>query len=213
MQLSFEVTEDPVVLNRYYKIREYCFRKDLGLEDFDGGEDIFDCAGVVLAFFDGDLCIGGVRLNGDSRRLDKNPGLMLPVEHAFSDRRSRFSLQSELSDIIEDAAYCQWSRLVIMPEYRNRVNLALLLEKMITVARLYEFGFSFYVSGLTQARLYKRYHEKLGYAYYSLSGFDLPVEEGFETLPHVLSVSRIDSKGADIDITDYLACGAVAEVA
>jgi hypothetical protein len=37
MQLSFEVTEDPVVLNRYYKIREYCFRKDLGLEDFDGG--------------------------------------------------------------------------------------------------------------------------------------------------------------------------------
>jgi hypothetical protein len=213
MQLRFEVTEDPNVLNRYYQIREYCFRRDLGLQSFDGGEDIFDRAGIVLTFFDDDLCIGGIRLNGESRKLDKNPGLALPLEHAFSKRSERFSLRTELKDVIGDACYCQWSRLVLAPEYRTRLDYAYMLEKMITVARQYDFSYGFHVSGQTQARLYKRYHERLGYAYCSLNDFSLPVEDGFETLPHILSFSRIDRKGALVDLSGYQSSRPVSNVA
>jgi len=183
MQLSFELTNHPLLLKNYYRIRESCFRKDLGLVDFNGEEDVFDRNGLTLVIKDGHHCIGGLRLTGNK---EHGPGF-LPVE------QDGFSLKAVCHDLLSgDVNYCQWSRLVITPEYRNKVDLAKLVEVLVEIAGSLGYNYAFFVSGKTQARFYKRYHQKVGYSYDVLDGIQLPVEAGFEGLPHVIAVSRVD---------------------
>jgi hypothetical protein len=183
MQLSFELTSHPLLLKNYYRIRESCFRKDLGLVEFNGGEDIFDRNGLTLVIKDGHHCVGGLRLTGNK---EHGPGF-LPVE------QGGFSLKASCHELLAgDVNYCQWSRLVIAPEYRNKVDLVMLVDKMIGIAGSLGYSYAFFVSGKTQARFYKRYHNKVGYSYDVLDDIQLPVEPGFEGLPHVIAVSRVD---------------------
>lgn len=38
MSVSFELSREPRMLQQYYRIREQCFRLELGVAGFDGGK-------------------------------------------------------------------------------------------------------------------------------------------------------------------------------
>ncbi|WP_293264243.1 hypothetical protein [Neptunomonas sp.] len=185
MAIVYELSNDPFLLAQYYRIRESCFRAELGLSLFDGSEDHHDVPGQILIIREGDVCLGGVRVSGYT------PGDygQLPVES------SEFLLRNECSDFLLAAdSYCQWSRLAIKPEFRNRVDVLHLCEKLIEVALSQGYLYSFYVTGSARTRLFQKLHLKLGCKYEVLHDVLLPVEEGFESLPHLLSVARLDRK-------------------
>ncbi|WP_372742561.1 hypothetical protein, partial [Neptunomonas sp.] len=108
--IHFELTKNPQHLNDYYKIREECFRTDLLLTAFDGSEDQHDKEGYILIARDGDRCIGGARINGCSPKADTR----LPIEN------DDFIIKDLFPDLsLEKHAYCQWTRLALLPEYRT----------------------------------------------------------------------------------------------
>ena len=57
-----------MLLEQYYDLREKCFRKELGLPDFDGGEDERDLQGEIVIARQGDRCVGGARIANGSPR-------------------------------------------------------------------------------------------------------------------------------------------------
>lgn len=153
MAIVYELSNDPFLLSQYYKIREACFRTELGLSLFDGGEDHHDIPGHILIIREGPKCLGGVRVTGC---IPQGFG-KLPVES------SGFLLRDECSDfLLESDGYCQWSRLAINPEFRNRVDVLRLCEKLIEVALEQGYLYSFYVTGSARTRLFQKLHMKLG---------------------------------------------------
>lgn len=185
MAIVYELSNDPFLLSQYYKIREACFRTELGLSLFDGGEDQHDVPGQILIIREGDVCLGGVRVSGC---LPEEFG-WLPVENP------EFQLRDACSDfLLQSDGYCQWSRLAIRPECRNRVDVLHLCEKLIETALSQGYLYSFYITGSARTRLFQKLHLKLGCKYEVLHDVSLPVEEGFESLPHLLSVARLDKK-------------------
>ncbi|WP_372739350.1 hypothetical protein [Neptunomonas sp.] len=185
MAIVYELSNDPLLLSQYYEIREACFRAELGLSLFDGGEDEHDVPGQILIIREGNVCLGGVRVSGCS------PGDAgrLPVES------SDFQLRDVCSDFMfESDGYCQWSRLAIRPECRNRVDVLRLCERLIETALELGYVYSFYITGEARTRLFQKLHKKLGCQYEVLRDASMPVEEGFESLPHLLSVARLDKK-------------------
>ena len=63
MAIEFIESRDPALLEQYYQLRQTCFRKELGIPDFDGSEDELDRqSSILLAIQDG-RCIGGARIS------------------------------------------------------------------------------------------------------------------------------------------------------
>ena len=183
MAISFEFSDDPVLLAEYFSIREECFRSELGLPDFNGQRDCYDVPGSALIIRDGSTCIGGVRLTGC--HLDTG----LPVES------ESFRLRAVCRSFLQTQdRVCQWSRLAVKPAERNRVDVLKLCETLVDVARSQGYAYAFYVSGDARTRLFKKLHMRLGCDYQVLKSVQLPVEEGFERLPHLLSVARLDGQ-------------------
>ncbi|SIS47548.1 hypothetical protein [Neptunomonas antarctica] len=185
MSICYEISNNPFFLSQYYKIREDCFRSDLCLSDFNGSKDEYDMLGQILIIREGDLCLGGARLNGRKQ----GDTVRLPMES------ETFELRDVCSDILLDNnSYCQWSRLAIDPKFRKRVNFSLLCEKMLAEAIKLGYLYSFNVTGSVRTRFFQKIHRSLGFSYHTLSHVDIHAEDGFEDLPHLLGVARLDKK-------------------
>lgn len=183
MSISFEFTEDPRLLAQYYRIRETCFRQDLGLAEFDGSEDADDIEGQIVIARYGDRCVGGARINGTgpghSRRL--------PLE---SDDFVMGEMLPKLT--LHDRAYCQWTRLCLAPDYRTGEILRGLVEAVILLSAALGYRYAFNVACRSRARLYKRLHAVLGYRYEICEQVPVPVENEFRHLEHLLSITHLD---------------------
>lgn len=183
MAISFEFSDDPVLLTEYFSIREECFRRDLDLPGFNGQRDAYDTPGSILIMRDGDACIGGIRLTGC------HVGEGLPVESGG------FRLRAACSGFLQaQDRVCQWSRLAVKPTERNRIDGLKLCETLVSAALDQGYAYAFYVSGDARTRLFRKFHIRLGFDYQVLKNIQLPVEEGFERLPHLLSVARLDGQ-------------------
>lgn len=189
MAISFELSDDPVLLAEYFSIREECFRQELGLPGFNGQQDQYDMPGSALIIRDGRVCIGGVRLTGCHAKVG------LPVES------DNFQLRYVCRGFVQEQhRVCQWSRLAVKPSARNRVDVLKLCETLVHVAREQGYHYAFYVSGDARTRLFKKLHARLGCDYQVLRDVQLPVEEGFECLPHLLSVARLDGQLIEMQV-------------
>ena len=185
MAIQFEISRNPKLLQEYYKIREFCFRNDLGVLSFDGSEDQFDREGLVMIARDGDQCIGGARISGNRSTVDGQL-TPLPLEHEGLDLEQWFP---ELNT--NQSRYCQWTRLALLPKYRNSTNVRNIVNALIKSALDYGFEYAFNVAGMNRARLYKRMHSSLGYDYQIMEQVPVPEEKGFLGLPHLLSVTPL----------------------
>ncbi|MFC6668979.1 hypothetical protein [Marinobacterium aestuariivivens] len=189
MSIRFELSKEPHLLAQYYDIREACFRKELGLDSFDGSEDEDDRKGHVLIARDGDCCIGGARISGST------PGdpARLPVE---SDDFILEELFPELQR--QRLSYCQWTRLAILPRYRTTEVLRAQCLALIKGSAELNYGYAFNVTGTVRARLYRRLHKNLGYDYEICDHIHIPADEEFTNLEHLLSVAFIKPEAMNL---------------
>lgn len=187
MSVQFELSRNPDWLAEYYRIREYCFRQDLGLISFDGSEDEFDRTGLILIARDGDHVVGGARISGKAGPR----GLPLPME------REGMALDPWFPQLRrQELTYCQWTRMALLPGYRTVDILREACRAMIEVARREGYAYAFNIAGMNRARLYKRLHSNLGVEYRILEQVPVPVERGFHGLPHLLSVTALEGVAA-----------------
>ncbi|WP_210396531.1 hypothetical protein [Motiliproteus sediminis] len=179
MQVRFELTRNAELLEQYYRLRERCFREDLGLPDFDGSEDAWDRCSQILIAREGDRCIGGMRITG------REPALgVLPIEEEGVDLSC---LRRALPQ--DSPRYCQWGRLALLPEVRSTELLQDFIAEMIIHSRQLGYQYSVMVAGMNRSRLYRRLYRGLGLRYDIVPELRVPAEEGFEELPHLLSVA------------------------
>jgi len=170
------------MLEQYYWLREECFRKELGLQAFDGAEDKYDQNGKILIVRDGNTCVGGVRITGCSLFGQS----LMPLEQKglnISQMLPRLSLPL--------APYCQWERLVLRPEYRGIDMLRGICKALIRGCASLGYHYAFNVTGIKRARLYKRVHSSLGFEYDIYNQLKMPVEKDFSHLEHLLSIAYI----------------------
>nr|WP_067297930.1 hypothetical protein [Marinobacterium profundum] len=191
MSIRFEFTKDPNLLAQYYQIREACFRQQLGINSFDGSEDLDDRAGHILIARDGNRCVGGARISGTT---PLNP-VRLPMEC------DNFVLKEHFPELAQqDISYCQWTRLALLPECRTTEILRAQCLALIEGSAELNYSFAFNVAGAIRARLYRRLHTNLGYDYEICNHISIPAEDGFNNLEHLLSVAAIKPE------TNTLAC-------
>lgn len=184
MTLKHELTKDPALLEQYYRIRETCFRRELGIADFDGSEDARDRRSQILIARDGKRCIGGTRITGH------HPGSLHPVPL----QEEGFDLVAALPGLrLAQTAFCQWGRLALDPEYRTTRVLRQYCNAMIDASRTLGFTYSLVVTDINRARLYKRLFSVLGYRYDIVRDVRIPAEAGFDGLPHLLGVGYHDA--------------------
>ncbi len=181
MSISFVVSKNEMLLQQYYALREECFRTELGVTDFDGGEDHYDRSGtVLLAVEDGERVIAGMRIFGSY--ADKP--VLLPLENEAFRIRDSFP---ELG--LTSRSYCYWGRLVCHPSHRNDKGFAkLFLGKLLELSAELGFSYAFIVTDSIRSRFYRQVHSTLGYEYRILEEVT-PAEQKFADLEHLIACS------------------------
>jgi hypothetical protein len=185
MSLRYEISTDTWLLQQYYRMREAYFRTELGLADFRGEQDALDLRSDLLIARDGNRCAGGTRITGRSPRRP-HP---VPIEELG------FDLAEAVPEIgLSEAAYCQWSRAAIDPDYRTTDMIRDYFCALIETSRSLGYEYSFVVADRNRTRLYRRLCTLAGYRYEVLHDVPVPAEPGFDGLPHLLSVGYLREK-------------------
>lgn len=182
MTVQYELTNDQTMLKQYFALRERSFRHELGLTDFDGSEDHWDRRSHILIARDGERCVAGVRITGRYPLLRGK----LPVEEEGLD------VSAALPHVpVARTACCQWGRLVVDPDYRDWDFFADFGRQIIRFSELLGFSYSVAVTGMQQARFYKRLYSSMGYRFEIFKEVVVPAEKGFDQLPHLLSLGYL----------------------
>lgn len=188
MNVVFEITTDPQLLNQYYKLRETSFKKILRLPDFCGQEEELDRQSDILIARVGTQCLGGVRICG----VDESD--LLPLES------HRHDLPSQLPDLnLDQYGYCQWMRLTmcsdtLYPNEKLHQQFFLALTKF-SVSLGYRYGFC--LSSKVHQRFYKKFFSQYDCNYWSCEGINVASESKFNDLEHLLCVTDMHSLGGD----------------
>lgn len=168
MSIQFELTDDPHLLKQYYQLRERCFRRELGLPDFDGGEDENDRQGMILIAREGDRCVGGARISSS---------------HAVSGQLDGLALA--------EIDCCIWERFVIDPAVRTLQLVRDFCAELIEASRRFGYGFALVLSSLRNARFYRQCHSALGVDFKIHHQVPDFAQGAFEGLEHYLSVASL----------------------
>ena len=180
MSISFVVSKSEALLEQYYALREECFRKELGVADFDGGEDEDDRRGtVLLAVENGNRVIAGARIVGS---YADNP-TRLPMENDDFRIRDSFPALG-----LAGLSYCYWGRLAIRPQYRSNKLSKLFLREILELSAELGFYYAFIVTDASRSRFYRLMHTALGYEYRILDEVT-PAEQKFSGLEHLIAYS------------------------
>jgi hypothetical protein len=168
MSITFELTQDPHMLEQYYQLRERCFRRELKLPDFDGSEDERDRQGQILIARVGDRCVGGARIA---------PSTPIPNQLA------------ELALTTKDC--CMWERFVIDPLVRSVQLVRDFCAQLIDTSRRCGYDFALVLSSHRNARFYRQCHSALGVDFQIHRPVPDAAQGAFEGLEHYLSVSKL----------------------
>jgi hypothetical protein len=183
MTLTFQLNPPAQHRQTYFRIREASFRRDLNIAGFDGSEDAWDRQSDLLLAFDGDNCVGGLRLSGGAAMAN---GAAIPLEEHWP------TLTSTLTRIpLSPAAYCQPGRLALLPTYRQPEILKRFTLAMIHSAVALGYRHCVVVTGIQRSRLYRRLFQQCGHHYHIFTDIPVPAEPGFHDLPHLLAIGSL----------------------
>ena len=173
MSITFELCRDPRLLQQYYQLREECFRRELGLPDFDGSEDERDRQGQILIARIGDRCVGGARIA---------PGTVV---------------EKQLDELaLAPEACCMWERFVIDPVVRTVQLVRDFCAYLIEASRMFGYAYALVLSSLRNARFYRQCHSALGVGFQIHRSVPDCAQGAFEGLEHYLSVSHLTEGSA-----------------
>ena len=185
MEYSFVITQDNHLLEQYYRLRESCFRQELGIPRFDGSEEGFDREGtILLAVGRGGRVLAGARIYGNH----PGQGRRLPIES------QRFRLRNYFPGLdLGWRPYCHWGRLVIDPEVRSQSFSKDFLGRLLDCSATLGYHFAFIVTDQKRSRYYRLLHKLLGYDY-RISGSEVPgADQQFSTLEQKVSYAVLPS--------------------
>lgn len=185
MECTFVVTREKQLLEQYYRLREACFRAELGIPDFDGGEDQYDSDGtVLLAVGRGGHVLAGARIYGNH----PGQGRCLPIEN------QRFRLRNFFPALeLNRQPYCQWGRLVIHPLARGRAFARQFLARLLDLTAALDYRRAFIISDTQRSRYYRQLHLALGYDFHISPVAPQVQEPGTDGLEQVLSYALLPS--------------------
>ncbi len=168
MAIEFKLTRNPQLLSQYYELREACYRKELGLPDFDGSEDVQDLRGSVLLAVEAGRCVGGARIvpTGESRAHLRRLG-------------------------VRGGTSCQWERFVFAPEVRSVPLIRDFVDALITWSCDVGYDHAIVLSSLRNARFYRQCHTALGVGFKIHRQVPHCIQSEFAGLEHYLSVSYL----------------------
>lgn len=170
MSIEFNVSENTTHLNQYYALRGRCYRRELGIADFDGAEEQQDRQGRILLALRNGECIGGARIGG------------------------RVTWPSQLEALGLEAEYCcMWERFVIEPRVRTVQLAHSFCSQLIGFSIELGFRHAMILSSLRNARFYRRCHSALGVAFHIHRPAPHCAEGSFAGLEHYLSVAYLDA--------------------
>ena len=177
MNLSISPTRDPDLLDDYYELRQRCFRRELGVVDFDGSEDSWDrCSDILIAQSNG-RCVGGARITVSSAEHRRR----LPVEAKgmmLCDRLPTLQLA--------ERSYAQVTRLAVSEKERSQDMLRALGSAIMDHAIAQGCDYLFGISGMARSRIYRRIFRARGFEYTIHTGVPVAVSAAFRRLPHYL---------------------------
>jgi hypothetical protein len=185
VKYTFVITQDPKLLDQYYRLRESSFRKELGIPDFDGGEEAYDREGtVLLGVGPKGRVLAGARINGCSPSQD----LILPIE------TPAFRLRESFSDLaLAQRPYCTWGRTVIAPEVRCDHFAQVFADRLLECSLAMGYEVAFMVTDRRRSRYYRRVYRSLGYDF-EISGVEVPsCGAAFQGLEHLVSYAMLPS--------------------
>jgi len=168
LSIEFKLSREPEILQQYYDLRQYCYREELGLPDFNGSEEFIDRKGRILLAIKGGQCIGGARIS---------PGTFVP--------RKIVELK------LNPGACCMWERLVFDPEERSLELMSDFCARLIQVSREMGYHQAVVLSSLRNARFYRRCHSALGVEFEIHRHVPHCARDTFAGLEHYLSVAQL----------------------
>jgi len=170
LSIEFEICRDPHLREQYFQLREQCFRRELGISDFDGSEDERDRQGEILIARIGDRCIGGARIV---------PGV------AVADQIGELELASD--------ACCMWERFVMDPAVRTVQLVRDFCAQLIEVSRRIGYDIALVLSSHRNARFYRQCHSALGVGFKIHARVPQCATGSFAGLEHYLSIAQLNN--------------------
>lgn len=168
MSIEFRLSQDPRLLEQYYQLRENCFRKELGIPDFDGSEDEQDREGQILVAIQDGRVICGARISAN-----------VPAQKQLQE------LDLKLNSC------CMWERFVVDPNVRSIQLIRDFCAHLIEFSRLSGFQHALVLSSLRNARFYRQCHTALGIGFKIHRNVPNFAQGAFASLEHYLSVSSL----------------------
>jgi hypothetical protein len=173
LAVEFLLSRDGQFLDQYYALRQRCFRKELGLVDFDGAEEDQDRQGRILLAIQDGKCVGGVRIS----------------------RRVSLPSQMETLNINQDTC-CMWERFAIDPDVRSVSLIRQFIAQLIVVSRESGYQHAMVLSSLCNARFYRRCLSSLEVGFEIHRHVPHCAQGAFAGLEHYMSVAYLDDSQA-----------------
>lgn len=175
-------SDNPKLLEQYYRIREESYRKILKLEDYDGSSDTEDLKGFNVLAVQDERCIGGARLDVNLVECSR----MLPLEIAGYDPKQDFH--------IFGSSCCQITNLAIELTHPQKATIAEQLVRLATEGAQ-ELGCEllFSYAPPIHTRLYRGFFHRLGLEMKSHPDIEVPLEKRYAGLRPILSSCVIRS--------------------
>ena len=153
IELTYEFTKDPALLQQYYIIRESCYKEVWGLKVFSGAEDSHDRCGDILIVREGEKVVGGGRV---VVRYSNSPEKRLPME------TDEYLLHELLPEIGSDRVVIgEIGRIAISHEYRGN-KLSQIGLYLFAKAQSYSCRYLTIAAPLKQALKYRKLGKSLG---------------------------------------------------
>lgn len=182
MQISYEITKDPKLLEEYYQVREQCYQRELKLPSFDGSEEASDRYGDIFVAKDNSRCLGGARIVGNESGL-------------FSSL-SFFDLMEQLN--LLPGQCCVWERLAVSHTFRESQRQPEFCDHLIQTSRSLGYDYAFMVSSVRNARFYRLCHSTLNIPFQICHDIECAPRDNFSQLEHVLSVAHLNDSTMEI---------------
>jgi hypothetical protein len=146
--VTYEFTSDPDLLEQYTRIKA-----ELHSDEYGDFEKEMDALGLMLIARVGGRCVGGARI----LHKDIHSRLRLPIEG------DDFRLAERLPELsLEQHPYCEFSRLILLPDYQTGDHSLAMLQRMTQKAKELRCAFIFGETTPSKARRYRRIYRQMG---------------------------------------------------
>jgi hypothetical protein len=175
--IKFALSDDRALIGDYYSLRKRCYRRELGLVEFDGAEEPEDVNGSLMIAHRGGQCVGGARIASGFAVAGQLPDLQLPPERT-----------------------CVWERLVLRPECRTVALARQFCDHLVAHSRDLGFEQAIIYSSLKNARFYRLCHAAIGVNFEIVKPLPEQACGTFKGLEHYLSIARLQSSGEALQL-------------